>query len=271
VAKKKEAPKKPTPKEDPFAAYGPTPEQLQAMLAGTVTQPAPIGGPETFFTPAYQEKMQGPTERMRPGFEPWRDGDEGLPGTWDRNSKARLQSLMLAAGLYGKGEVPAAGAWRASDAAAMRKVLEYANYEGIDDINEAVRGYAQISSQSPENATAARAPLTVKYANPEAVRQVVRQSSLNLLGRRLSDEEEAKLISGFQAQSVGAQRAEYAADATGGAATAPLSAESYAESQLGGTAEAGDQRYLSAFDKMVKTMTGTVVEGPRLSGKGGVV
>jgi hypothetical protein len=270
VADKKKAPKKTTAAspDDVLADIG-MPAFDPSMFAAP-GQRAPIGAPEEFFGAAYQEKMQDPTERMRPGFEPWRDGDEGLPGTWDRNSKARLQAMMLSAGLYSEGEVPAAGAWRASDAAAMRKVLEYANYEGIDDINEAVRGYAQISSASPERATAARAPLTVKYANPEAVRQVVRQSSLNLLGRRLSDEEEARLVSGFQSQYAGAQRAEYAAGETGGAVTQPLGPEEYAASQLEGTPEAGDQRYLSAFEKMVQTMTSTVVEGPRLTGKGGV-
>jgi hypothetical protein len=267
VAKKKEAPKAASA-DDVLASIG-MPAFDPSMFAAA-GQPAPIGLPEQFFTPTYQEKQQMPEERMRPGFEPWRSGDEGLPGTWDRNSKARLQSLMLAAGLYAKGDVPAAGAWRASDAAAMRKVLEYANYQGIDDINEAVRSYAQISATSPENATAARAPLTVKYANPEAVRQVVRKSSLDLLGRRLSDEEEGRLVSGFQSQYGGAQRAEYGAEATSGSATAPLTAEEYTTSKLEGTAEAGDQRYLSAFEKMIQTMTGTVVEGPRLTGKGGV-
>lgn len=270
MAKKKEEPKAPV--ADPVAQYGPTPEQMAAMMQGTIQKRPTVGAPEEFFTPGYQEAYQQPEERLPVGFQPWRDGDEAMPGTWDRNDKARLQAMLNAAGLYG-GKPYRAGDWGRDDAAALREVLEMANYQGIDNINEAVRRYAETAAAAGITAAgsrAPRAPLVVSAANPEAVRQVVRSTSMNLLGRRLSDAEEARLVSGFTAQDTGAQQAQYGAGAAGGQFTEPLSAEQYATSQLEGTAEAGDQRYLDAFDKLLKTATQTMVSGPSLTGAGGI-
>lgn len=266
MAKKKEEAKPPA--TDPYAQYGPSPEEIQAMMAGTIQKRAPIGAPEEFYTPGYQERqLEG--ERLPPGFEPWRDGDEAMPGTWGRNEKARLQAMLNAAGLYA-GKAYRAGDWGRDDATALKEVLEFANYQGIDNINEAVRRYAETATTESLAGRAPRAPLVVSAANPEAVRQTVRATALNLMGRRLSDAEEARLVQGFIAQDTGAQQAQYGAGAAGGSFTEPLTAEQYATSQLEGTAEAGDQRYLDGFEKILKSATSTMVQGPTLTGQGGV-
>ena len=260
MAKEKEATQTPSTSQQLLAALN-DPAAMQQLFGGAQQLPQTLGAPEQFF--------QREAPNLPPGFQPWRDGDEALPGRWDRNDKARLQAMMNAAGLYG-GKTIRTGDWTREDATALREVLEFANYEGIDNINEAVRRYAETATTKGIASRQPRAPLVVSAANPEAVRQTVRATSLNLMGRRLSDAEEARLVQGFIAQQTGAQRAEYGAADAGGTVTAPLSAEQYATSQLEGTVEAGDRRYLDAFDRILKSATSTMVGGPTLTGTGGI-
>lgn len=262
MAKKDNKPKAPTT-DEALAQLG-IPAFDPSMFQSASARRPTIGAPEQFFV---ERAIEFPA-----GFEPWRSGDETRPGTWDRNDRARLQAMMQASGLYSEGKPPIPGSWRKEDNDAMRVVLEFANNQGISDLNEAVRLYATEAAASGVSSlnSSARQPLVLNYANPEAVRQVVRKTSMDLLGRRLSDTEEQRLITGFQNQSLASQRAAYGVDATGGSVTQPLDATSYAESQLAGTAEAGDQRFLSAFERLAKTFGDTLTEAPTLTGQGGV-
>jgi hypothetical protein len=107
----------------------------------------------------------------------------------------------------------------------------------------------------------------VQYENPESLRLVFRKSAHALLGRRLSNQEENQMITAFQSQHVGAQRARYAATGgeggggPGGAYTTPETAEEFAETQLYNRPEAGAQRYIDAFGEVVKSL-GVIVEKP---------
>lgn len=259
------------PKQDKPAQGSLVAEALAAIeglaAGGTMKKKLTLGPSREAITEAMAPEIGG----LPPGFEPWEEGDEWVYGL-DPTAKARLKAYMSSSGLYGKGVSRSGGAWTRDDAAAFAEVLAFANANGITDEITAARQFAEMAQTEGGLAKAPREPLVTRMANPEAVRQVVRRTSLQLTGRRLSDEEEARLVSGFSAQYTGAQQAQYGASGAeaGGSYMEPLSAEEYATSQLEGTAEAGDRRYLDAFDRILKSATSTMVSGPTLTGTGGI-
>lgn len=260
------------PKPDPKAAAAPSGEMTFAQLAaqmesgnfGAAAITKPLGPNQAAISGAQA------AGNIPAGFQPWMEEDEWMPASLAPDDQGRIKAYLAKAGFYGTGGyVP--GGWTVDDASAMKSVLAYANTRGLSDPLAAAREYATTMVTEGVQAKAPPAPLVTRFANPEAVRQVVRKSSMDLLGMRLSDAEEARLVGGFQAQYQEAQRAQHAAGAAdaGGSFTEAMDAETYAESQLQGTDQAGARRYLDAFDGIVASL-GPTVAGPKLSEGGGV-
>lgn len=260
MAEKRKAPAAPAKKKSDELL-----EQLANLDLGTTATLSPTVGPgEQYYTdPRYN--VAAP-----PGYQPWRDIDTWGPGAFSAEEKAAIQQRLAAVGLY-ENKTYRPGIWAAEDASAFSRVLEFANAQFIADPYEALNAYERtVSTQSPRTA-GPRAPLVTQYANPESVRMVVRDSSYKMLGRRLSDDEEARIVQAYQGQYAGSQAAEYAAGATGGGFTAPMAPADFAESQIErqfGT-EVGVQKGIDAFGEIVKNF-GTIAEKPRLTAEGGI-
>jgi hypothetical protein len=227
----------------------------------------PLGPPTAF----YGERAAAGVAPA-PGFQPFLQGDQWVPASQPSENRARLQAKMNAAGLYGtQGYIP--GVWTNDDAAAYQVVLENANATGVSDPERALDLFAQQARVKSPKAKQPRAPLVVQYADPESIRQVVRDSSLTMLGKRLSDAEEQRIISGYQAYTAAGQRQAYAAggdqygEGGGGSVTKPMGYDEYARAQIESShpAELGAQRYLDGFGAIVKSL-GTVVNQPPLVG-----
>lgn len=235
------------PKKTTLSNLGAKVDQLIASIpqVGTGTAPKLHGPAEEFYARGGQ---------AIPDFEPFIAGDEWNPQGLSPAEKVRIQQIMIRVGLLSPTDY-APAVWDDRSARAFSSVLGLANSKGMTNYEDALSEYARIADTYGVAPKQARQALTVQYENPEAIRQVVRKSSLSLLGRRLPDQEEAALISAYQSQYTGAQQAQYAAGGeAGGAYTAPLSMEEFATSRLEGRPEAGAQRYLDAFSEITKSL-----------------
>lgn len=227
------------------AAAGPPP-----ALADTKDLRRPIGLPEQTLAETH------------PGFKPFIQGDEYGPQNLSPADRLRIQLIMNRTGLLSDDYSP--GVWDPRSADAYQNVLALGNSMGTRDIEAVLGEYSMQAQTYGTKVKKPRAALTVSYANPESVRQVVRESSYKMLGARLGDAEEQALVSAYQSQYLAAQQAQYAATGEGGGSyTEPMSAQEFAQGQLQARPEAGQQRYLQAFDKAMEVFTGTVVPVPR--------
>lgn len=233
-------------------------DELSATLAAeaagisseTVRERTPIGFPSQFFT------EQGT------GFQPFRDGDEWEPMSMSPGDKLRYQLILHRAGLLS--EIASPGVWDPHSAQAYSGVLAMANAKQSRDIEAVLGEFAEQAQTYGTKVKKPRQPLTLAYANPESVRQVVREASFKMLGKRLGDAEEQSLVSAYQAQYTAAQQAQYAATGEGGGSyTEPMSPDEFAASRLERRPEAFQQRYLQGFDEALKVLTGTVTPIPR--------
>lgn len=155
---------------------------------------------------------------QRPGFQPFIEGDEWAPQSLPPAEKRRLQLIMERAGvLPEQGYSPAV--WDKRSASAYTQVLSLANSMGTRDVEQALTEYATQAQTYAVKTKAPRAPLVTRLADPEAVRGVIRDSAYKLLGRRLNDADEARLIASYQGQSAAYQQALYGAEETGGTVT----------------------------------------------------
>lgn len=227
----------------------------------------PLGPPEEVFA------ERAALDPRLAGFHPFLQGDQYEPGWGGTERMARLQAKMNAAGLYGTdGYVP--GVWAPKDADAYAMILETANARGVADPEQALDLFAAEARVTNPKAKAPRAPLVTQYADPEAVRQVVRKSALDMLGQRLSDADESRIVQAYQAYTTQSQQAQYAATnpgGMGGSYTEPMSAQAFAQAQVEATdpGQLGAQRYLDAFGEITKSL-GTLVSAPRTTSGGGV-
>jgi hypothetical protein len=247
------------PKSSDLIAAAIASGDLSALgIAPAGAQRRPIGPPA---------EVMAASTTLPPDFVPWLDGDEWEPAYgYSPEARARLKAYLASAGLYGQGGPSSAGgAWTGEDAEALTTVLEFANGSGISDISTAAKEFATLAQTMGPAAKKPRAPLVNRVSNPESVRQVVRSTSLRLTGRRLSPDEEQRIIQGFLGQESAYNQAEYAAEGGGGTVTEPLSVDEYVGVRLENAPGAGAQRYLDAFKQIHQSLTGTITQGPRLN------
>lgn len=257
--------KKEAPKQDDLAAIlaaiGPAP----SGAAGQQRQINYFGPPEGYYaTPDFQKGMQ-------PGFVPFQDGDQYGPAFDPPEKRARLQAKMNAIGLYGT-DGYRSGVWGPDDAKAYSAILETANASGITDAEEALDRFAAQQAVKSPKVKAPRAPLVTRLYDQQAIRMTVQDSARKILGQALPDEEADRIMSAYQAYDAATQRNLYSAqtpEGPGGTVTQAMSPEEYARTEVerARPVEAGSQRYLDAFDKIVGSL-GTMVKPPDLYGGG---
>lgn len=250
MAEPKRQSKEPTPKKQSLV------EQIEAM-------PPPALGVDASDSRRSFGLPEEALAEQWPGFVPFVQGDEYTPQRLSPADRLRYQRIMVGAGLLSESDY-SPGVWDPRSARAYGDVLSLANSMGTRDVEAALGEYATQAQTYGTKPKRPRQPLTVSYANPESVRQVVRDSSFKMLGKRLSDLDEAALVQAYQGHSRAAQAAEHAAAGEGGGAfTGPMSVSDFAAQQLENRPEAAAQRYLQGFEKAMEVLTGTVVPVPR--------
>lgn len=248
--------------EDMLAGLGIAPPPM--IAAGNTRQP--LGPPQAFFT---EQAIANPELA---GFQPYLDGDEGVPGySMNSEDRDRLKARMNAAGLYGTNGYTS-GSWNPDDAQAYKYVLETANFMGVRDPEVVINNIAD-NAKAGGRVQGPRAPLVSQVSNPDTIRAVLREASYSLTGSRLSPEEEQRLISLYQGYEHGADAAAYAAGGTGGpggTVTQAPSMQGFAEAQIEQMRpqEVASHRHLDAFEKILGSM-GTLADAtPTYKGQG---
>lgn len=235
------------------------------ISSGNVRQP--LGPPQAYYT---EQAMFNPALA---GFQPYVDGDEGTPGySMSSDDRDRLKSRMNAAGLYGS-EGYTSGSWNPDDARAYKYVLETANMMGQRDAEVVIDNLASEATKGAR-IQGPRAPLVSRVSNPDDIRAVLRETAYSLTGSRLSNEEEQRLISAYQATQGASNQAEYAAGGGAPGSTSTVtnaaSPQSFAEAQIEQMrpGEVASHRHLDAFEKILGSMGSLASETPTYQGAG---
>lgn len=223
------------PKQQSGSSFSNDPDIQAAMNAvlmaggsgGTLT---PIGGAPTGYA-------QKPTaEREERNVVRYFKGDERLPAYLDSRQVTELQIKLIQAGLLD--DDFRRGVYDDSTEKAYESLLSFANASGLDK-DDALLRYMEGEAQEIDPATGKprkrsaggvkRAPLTIRYANPQDVASMADEVASRRLGRKFRPEEMQKFISAYQGQEAQSQKAEYAAGAAGGSYTAAPSVDTMAE------------------------------------------
>lgn len=252
---------------DPLAGMNFAPPPMAAPASGSTRQP--LGPPQGY----YQEQAAFQGAQADPEFAamgPYIQGDQWTPAfSMSTEDRDRLKARMNAAGLYGTTGYQS-GSWTAEDAQAYQTVLESANGMGKRDPNVVIDNIASQVTKSAR-VQGPRAPLVSRISNPDDIRAVLRESAYSLTGSRLSDEDEARLISAYQGQEQSASGAAYAAGGgAGGTVTDPASAQNFADAQIERMRpkEVAVHRHLEAFEKILGSMGTMADETPTYKGAG---
>ncbi len=222
---------------------------VPTIAAGNQRQPLGPGNQALAEQGAYLQAQGRPRD---PNFTPYLTDDEWMPAySMSTEDRDRLKARMNAAGLYGTSGY-SSGSWTNQDANAYKTVLESANAMGVRDANVVIDNLAESAKKSPR-VQGPRAPLVSRYSDPEAVRQVIRSTALDLTGMRLSDDEERRIMEAYKSYQLGAQASEYNAGAGGGSVVDPMSAQQFAQGQIEGThsADVAAVRYAEGVDKIL--------------------
>lgn len=161
----------------------------------------------------------------------YRSGDENLPvqGNARPEDIASLQQALIRAGLLDPDDVVSVGMWGRADRSAFRRLLEFANLNGLtwqealtvysDTAGRGGSGYGGGGSGGPA--------FQAQVTNPDDLRLALRDASATLrAGGAFDDATIERLIQVYQAQEVEDQRAAFDAELSGAEqAVAPRSAE----------------------------------------------
>jgi hypothetical protein len=239
------------------------------LSVGEVGARQPLGPPQGFYEDQASFMAAGGRPRD-PSFKPYVNGDEWQPAfRIPPEERDRLKARMNAAGLYGTAGYQS-GSWTREDANAYQQVLEASNALGIADANVVIDNIAEEVRRGPR-AQGPRAPLVSRISNPDDIRAVIRKSAYDLTGSRLSDEEEARLISMYQGTQGAADQAAYgAAGGAGGTVTEAASPQNFAAAQIERMrpGEVATHRHLEAFEKILQSMGTLAPETPTYAGEG---
>lgn len=145
----------------------------------------PLGVPKDYTT--RDTNSFGFTETIRPAFM---EGDDYKPARLTPENIARLQRQLVGAGvLTSKFRI---GVWDDVSRKAYRKVLQFANQNGINDDARALERLGMTQVYDPDDA-----PLP---PNPLDLRAASRSAGTAGLGRALTDTERSSFESGLSAQ-----------------------------------------------------------------------
>lgn len=224
------------PKKQSSSSFSSDPDIQAAMQAvlmsgGTGSKLTPIGQTPT----GYAEKPTAGREER--SVVRYFKGDERLPATLDSRQVTELQIKLIQAGILDTDF--RRGVYDPATEKAYESLLSYANASGLDK-DDALAHYQAGQSMEIDPATGKpraragtggvkRAPLTIRYANPQDVASMADEVASRRLGRKFRPEEMQKFISAYQGQEASSQKTEYAVGESGGSYTAAPSVETAAE------------------------------------------
>jgi hypothetical protein len=227
--KKKETPKPPTTGTgdaalDAFLAQLNQPGATTANYVG-LPQGKPITEIQNLEPPAGQNAR-------------YYEGAEWMPVllNWDPRKIERLQSQLVQSGLLNTDY--SGGAWDSDSRNAFTEILSFANASG-QPWEEAINTYMNSKPMEIDPKTGKakrrvggpgreRAPLTLKYTNPDDVATLANEVSLKKLGRKLKSEEMNTFVQNYQALERGEQTKQYSAAQSGGSYVSAPSVETAA-------------------------------------------
>lgn len=159
------------------------------------------------------------------------EGDQWQPASLPPQEIMKLQLQLKDAGVIPKSSKYTAGVWDAVSAAALERVMTYANASGRSK-EDIIADFAKATTQDED-----RTGAVLQVKSPEEIDAVLKDSAAKVIGRSLSPAELSMLRAGYQQLDRTAQEQEAAARAIaseGGTATvtgAP-SVDTYANEQL---------------------------------------
>lgn len=163
----------------------------------------------------------------------YRSGDENMPVGKPPEAIARLQQALIAAGLLRQNNMVAAGAWGQSERTAFKKLLTFANLNGLT-WQEALQVYSDSAARGAASGQGYGSTLggseepqfQAQVTNPDDLRLALKDASSALRAGGAFDEATIeRLVRVYQAAEVEDQRAAFAQEAFGQTVTAPRSAE----------------------------------------------
>lgn len=169
-------------------------ELIDALRNGTYDKPEdeerPLGVPADYFIK--EPNSFGTPEKIRPAFM---EGDDYKPARLSPEMIARIQRQLAGAGvLTSKFRI---GVWDDPSRRAYRKVLVFANQNGINDDSAALERLAMAEEFDPTPAQGDEPPLP---PNPLDLQAVARRAGTEHLGGPLTAEQSSQLQSGLSAQ-----------------------------------------------------------------------
>lgn len=169
---------------------------------------------------------------------------------------AQLQQYLVQAGLLDDKKT-IYGQWDAVSAKAFASILGSANQQGTDWQDTLAQRLTLADQQGllDRQDTSTRAPLQVKYTNPEDLKATAQNVAQTLYGGNLSEDDLAKFVTSYQSMESQAQTTSYNQAPTGGAVTAPPDPSVAVESQI--RADHPDQVAATQFGARMKDIIGT--------------
>lgn len=163
----------------------------------------------------------------------YRTTDVNMPVGKPPEDIARLQQALIAAGLLRSNNMVAAGAWGQSERTAFKKLLTFANLNGITwqealqvYSDSAARGMATGQGYGSSMAGPEEPQFQAQVTNPDDLRLALKDASAALrAGGGFDEATIERLVQVYQAAEVEDQRAAFAQEAFGQTVTAPRSAE----------------------------------------------
>jgi hypothetical protein len=178
-------------------------------------------------------------------------GAEYVPASLGPERIAQVQRVLAEAGLIGKKTTFRLGVWDAASSSAYKKLLEFANANGVDE-GEALAMYLD----APEANGAGGSGLPAqKRENPDDLHAVVDTVARARLGRKVPDQFVQRVISAYQQ----AEAAEAAAAAGGGSYTAAPSVQTLADQMIGAEfgGEANEYQTIQTGNEFFDLLAGT--------------
>lgn len=241
--------------------------ELEAGGVADATLPKPLGIPvdEAGFPVSLPERTSVDRRRVlgrelpfghtvtTPVLPRYFEGDEWRPVRWSASQIRDLQAKLVGAGLIEKGETFLSGYWDDVSRAAYVRLLTFANRTG-QTATESIAVYGQLNAEAKARLKEEeRRRLVVRRPNPDDLRATFDAVARRTVGRKLTDDEAASMVTAYMGISASYQNQVFAATETGGTVTEPPAPETFAEGQVReqSPTEAGTYDYIQAGNEFL--------------------
>lgn len=234
---------------------GATPDDYMTqnpIPAGTASGSTPYTGVPAGYTPQGRwvngqwvegySGIIGTGGEQLPFYDLTRDAGVYLANMSDTNRSYVLNTLY-AKGFYGS-STPGNGLTD-KDRSVFADLLWYANTQGMEWID----AFQQLGTALPDQVQkSSYARRQYQVSNPADIKAVIQQTSQQVLGRKLAEEEADRMVSAYQQQQIQSQRA------GGSVVTSAPAADVFTQEQIEGQygAEAQSMQYLSFADQLAQ-------------------